>query len=172
MNGGGHKNGMPSWNRGLTKDTDSRVLNNSINSKYALRFRKGKPHTIESKLKISIARSINNKGGRSKWYEVDGRKVQGTYERDLALFFETKGICWIKPTTSNHSFTYEMDGKIKTYTPDFYLYENDQYVEVKGYWWGNDRQKMNIIITNFPFVNIRIIERVELYKILRGELVW
>ena len=31
------------------------------------------------------------------------------------------------------NFEYFYDGSIRQYTPDFYLYEHDLYIEVKGY---------------------------------------
>lgn len=132
----------------------------------------GRKHSEESKQKISLARSLNNKGGRSKWYEVNGIKVQGTWERDIATILTEKSIQWIKPTTANHSFRYEMNGKIRTYTPDFYLNEQNLYLEVKGYWWGNDKEKMQRVLEQNPNTKIVVIEKGEYERILNGELVW
>jgi hypothetical protein len=131
------------------------------------------PPSEETRRKISEKLSINNKGGRSKWYTVNGIKVQGTWEREVAKILTEKEIKWIKPTSSNHSFEYRKEDKTKTYTPDFYLEEYDLYLEIKGYWWGNDREKMDCVLMQNPNANIKIIEKEEYEKIIMdGELVW
>ena len=132
----------------------------------------GRTHSDETKRILSEKLSLNNKGGRSKWYEVNGVKVQGTWERNVAEILTEKGINWIKPSAKNHSMKYEMDGKIRTYTPDFYLTDDNLYLEIKGYWWGNDREKMKHVLEQNPKVNILIIEKCDYEKILSGELVW
>lgn len=132
----------------------------------------GKKHTEETKRKIGEKLSINNKGGRAKWYEVSGQKVQGTWERDIALKFEDLGIKWKKLKTNRDTLEYVMDGKIRHYTPDFYLPDYDVLLEVKGHWWGRDREKMDIVIETHKDKNIVLIEKEQFQKILQGELVW
>ena len=172
------------WNKNLTKETDERVKINTENSAKSLNIlrKEGKvkpPVFSEEFLKRQSEKmSLHNPGGKCKWYTVDGVKVQGTWERDIAKTFTRKNIKWIKPSTSSHSFKYNMDDKIKTYTPDFYLEELELYIEVKGYWWGRDKEKMNAVKEQYPSINLLIIEK-ENYKkflynvdILDGELVW
>lgn len=132
----------------------------------------GKKHSNKTKEVMSKKRSLNNKGGRSKWFKVNGIKVQGTWERDIAKILTEKKISWLKPTTARHSFRYISNDIERTYTPDFYLEEEDIYLEVKGHWWGNDKQKMQLVIEQNPEVNIKIIEKEEYERILDGELVW
>ena len=169
---GGHTKGKPAWNKGLTKLTDQRVNKNALSVSKSTKGRKGRPHSDETKLKISLKMSINNKGGKSKWYEVAGQKVQGTWERNCALKFEEKNIVWEKLKTNQHTFQYEMNGKLKSYTPDFYLKEYDVYLEIKGYWWGEDRKKMDIVLEKYKDKKIIVIEKEKYEKILQGELVW
>ena len=38
-------------------------------------------------------------------------------------------------------FQYEYEGKTRNYYPDFYLVEDDKYVEIKGYETEKDRAK-------------------------------
>ena len=132
----------------------------------------GKKHTDKTKQIMSEKRSLNNKGGKSKWYEVNGIKVQGTWERNIASILTEKSINWIKPSTTNHSFKYQIDGKIKTYTPDFYLESENVYLEIKGFWWGRDKEKMLSVLTQYPDIKIIIIEKNHYKRILDGELVW
>jgi hypothetical protein len=49
---------------------------------------------------LSKQQSIKNRGGKSKWFEVTGQKVQGTWERNIALKFEELGIKWLKLKTN------------------------------------------------------------------------
>lgn len=132
----------------------------------------GRKHAVETKRILSEKRSLNNKGGRSKWYEVNGIKVQGTWERNVAKILTENNIKWLKPSTANHSFKYNMDGKTRTYTPDFYLIDQKIYLEIKGYWWGNDKEKMKNVTEQNPNANVMIIEKYDYERILSGELVW
>lgn len=132
----------------------------------------GKKHTDETKKKISEKLSVNNKGGRSKWYIVAGQSVQGTWERNVALKLEELGIRWQKLKTNRDTLEYVMDGKTRRYTPDFYLPDYDVYLEIKGHWWGRDKEKMNIVKETHKDKNIFVAEKEQYEKILQGELVW
>lgn len=162
---GGHRKGNPAWNKGL-KGVQINPMKGKPGS-----FR-GRKHTEETKKIISLKLSINNKGGRSKWYDIAGQKVQGTWERDIALKFEELGLTWIKLKTNKDVLEYIMDGKMRSYTPDFYLPKYDIFLEIKGYWWGRDKEKMDIIFKTYPNKKIVIIEKEQYKKILEGELVW
>lgn len=166
------------WNKGLTSETDERVKKYTRSMTKTIR-RKIEDGTFvfpkiseEGRKRISIHQSLFNNGGRCKWYDVAGQKVQGTWERDIALKFEEMGIHWKKVTSSEHSFVYELGGKIRRYTPDFYLKEYGVYLEVKGYWWGNDREKMNTVFKKYPSSKIILVEKLEYDRIMLGELVW
>lgn len=124
--------------------------------------------SFEARQKLSKRMSENNPGGKSKWFEISGKKVQGTWERDLALYFDKHNIKWNRCT----SIPYIIDGITRHYTPDFYLPETDIFVEVKGYWWGNDKIKMQLVIEQHNDKSFRIIEGGEFKKIMEGELVW
>lgn len=128
----------------------------------------GRTHTEEVKRRISEKKSIKNTGGRCKWYDVSGVKVQGTWERNIAILLNDNNIKWIKPTTSDHSFKYVLDDKVRTYTPDFYLDDYSIYLEIKGFWWGNDRNKMDAVLEQNNSVKIIIIEKDEYNNILKS----
>lgn len=138
----------------------------------ATKGRPGRPHTEETKRKISQKLSINNKGGRAKWYEVAGQKVQGTWERNVALKLEELEIEWIKLKTNRDVLEYSMNNKVRCYTPDFYLPEYDVYLEIKGRWWGRDKEKMDIVLKTYPDKHIVIIEKEQYERFMDGELVW
>lgn len=168
----GKPTGIPAWNRGLTKDTDSRVAQYANSNRGKPGKFTGRSHTDDTKLKISKKLSINNKGGRAKWYTVAGQRVQGTWERDIAYKLEELCIEWYKLKTNKHTLQYVMDNKIRSYTPDFFLPAYDIYLEVKGFWWGRDKEKMELVQQAHPQVRICIIEKEQFDSIMRGELVW
>ena len=164
--------GKPAWNKGLSKETDDRVKKYGDTQRGKIGSFTGKTHSAETRKMISKKLSINNKGGRCKWYTVAGQSVQGTWEQNAALKFEEMGIEWIKLKTNQHTFDYEMDGKIRCYTPDFYLPTYNVYLELKGRWWGRDREKMDAVLEKYKETRIIIIEKDNYEKLLRGELVW
>lgn len=167
---GGHQIGKPAWNKGLTQDTYPGLARPK---QKGIRFGASLTgHSEETKRKISQRMSINNKGGRSKWYEVAGQKVQGTWERNCALKFEELGIEWRKLKVNRDILEYVMDKKVRCYTPDFYLPAYDVFLEVKGRWWGRDREKMDIVLETYPNKNIVIVEKEQYERFLGGELVW
>jgi predicted nuclease of restriction endonuclease-like RecB superfamily len=147
----GHKVGTPAWNKGLTKETSESVkqYSESLSKTWQKQIQEGSyvPRKMGNKarLELSELQSLHNRGGKSKWYEIDGQKVQGTYEKQFAEQLVKEGIDWEKIKTNNHLFKYKVDGKIKSYAPDFYIPSMNLYVEIKGFWWGDDETKMKTI---------------------------
>ena len=74
---------------------------------------------------------------------------------------------WIKIKTgdSEHQYIwYDEDKKQHYYTPDFYSPKLNKYFEVKGYWWGEDKNKMNQVIFQNDKIKIEIIMKNELLQ--------
>jgi len=166
------KGGNTSWNKGLTKDNSERVRKSAETFKRRVKEGKiipsftGRTHTKESREKISKGVSLNNKGGRCKWYNIDGVNLQGTWERDLAIKMNELGIEWMKIGIGKKEFTFKYGEK--HYTPDFYLKNIDKLLEVKGYWWGDDENKMKLVVEeNDLLKNKLIIIRKELFNKLK-----
>lgn len=136
------------WNNGLTAQTDARVKKNTKATTKALRekVRNGTYKVIvmspEARKRLSIRQSLNNSGGKCKWYTVNNKKVQGTWERDVAIKMTNFGIVWDR---IYNVIPYTLNGKNKSYTPDFILPKENLILEIKGYWWGNDKEKMKVI---------------------------
>lgn len=155
--------GKTGWNKGLTKETDERVKKNSENAAKVMREqikngkRKFSPMSKENKEKLSIRQSLFNKGGKCKWYTVAGQKVQGTYEKLFAESLERQNIKWEKIKTNNHVFKYYINQNKKSYAPDFWLPELNLYVEIKGYWRGNDETKMELVREQHQDKNVVVI---------------
>lgn len=169
------KDGKPhsAWNKGLTKETDSRVAKNAENVGRTLReqVRNGTfiPHVMstDARRRLSIEQSIRNRGGKSQWFLVDGQHVQGTWERDFAQHLTNHFIKWKKLKCHRDVWHYiDSKGKGRSYTPDFYLEELNIFVEIKGFWWGNDRQKMRDVFASNSEKSLLLIEKVLFQKII------
>ena len=169
----GHQIGKPAWNKGLTGvQVPWNIGLPSPHKGKKLEEIVGEERAAIIKKNISRRMSVKNNGGRSKWYEVAGQKCQGTWERNVALKFEELGIEWQKLKIHKDILEYIMDGQIRSYTPDFYLPAYNVFLEVKGHWWGRDREKMDIVLATYPHKNIIIIEKEKYERLLQGELVW
>ena len=55
------------------------------------------------------------------------------------------------------------------YTPDFWSPKLKKYFEVKGYWWGNDKAKMRLVLEQNT-VNLEIIQKSDLESYENGEV--
>lgn len=172
------RKGKISWNTGLTKDTDERVKRNGENVSKTFREQIAEGTYVtssmgpEARKRLSERQSLHNSGGKCKWYDVTGTSVQGRWERDIALKLNEFGVEWEKPTIKDEIWKYDISGSIRSYTPDFYLPEYNCWLEIKGYWWGNDLEKMKLIQEAYPDRILYIIQEQEYKKLLSGEQVW
>jgi hypothetical protein len=172
------RSGRVAWNKGLTKGTDERIDKQAKNQKNkiangTIKTNKGKKivHSKEWLQQLSERQSLNNSGGKSKWYNVDNQKLQGTWERDLAIKMNELGIQWQKLKTNRDIIKYiGEDSKIHSYTPDFELPEFDKLLEVKGYWWGSDKLKMQKVLEQNTELENRlvVVEKVKYKKLLEA----
>lgn len=132
---------------------------------------KGRKHTEEERRKISESMKIavrkysesysaSNVNGRVKHYEINGFRIDGKWELEVAEFLDRNNIEWIKP---NKGFEYEWEGGIHLYYPDFYLPEYDRYIEVKGYQRERDLYKWKVV------PNLIVIKAKEIKEIREGK---
>lgn len=126
----------------------------------------GRHHTEETKRKISKSISLNNHGGRCKWYNYNGINLQGTWELAIAKKLDQFSISWIKTKEKRYILEYiDNNKKLHSYNPDFYLKDYNCFLEIKGYWWGKDKRKMELVMQQNPNVKIKIIEK-DLFALL------
>ena len=97
--------------------------------------------TEEHRKKKSKFGGLKEKSGRCKKYlytKKDGTKVwlQGSWELNLAIFFDQRNIQWDK---NKNGFPYKFENKDRKYYPDFYVL--GKYIEVKGYQTNQDIEK-------------------------------
>lgn len=75
-------------------------------------------------------------------------------EDAIAAELKTKSVKYEYEKTK---LNYTKPSKVHTYTPDFYLIDKDIYIETKGYFTTQDRQKMRLIKEQHPKLDIRFI---------------
>ncbi len=143
----GRTKGKSTWLKGLTKETDERVakigkkISDGISDGSISHPFKGKKHSVETKKIMSEKRIENYKDNtfHCKFYIVNNGekdiKVQGTYERDFAIFLNSKNIKWDRIKLLYDEYHY--------YTPDFYIVDLDIYIEIKGWLMERDKKKYN-----------------------------
>jgi len=170
--------GKRNWNKGLTKDTDERVLKysesfkNNIKSGITQPGFTGKKHSKEYKEKLSLKQAISYSGGLCKWIpykKKDGNIVnlQGTWEVKFAEYLDSNDIEWFKPGNGKleYSFYWIDDKGVKrVYTPDFYIPAEDKYYEIKGYWREKDRDKMKKVLEQNN-IKIEIIQKKQMKEL-------
>lgn len=101
------------------------------------------------------------KVSHSKYVKYRGIWFHSSYEVKYAKYLIKNQIKW------RYEFT-TFDLGNCTYTPDFYLPQTDEYIEVKGYWRDDAKKKFNKFKRKFPKIKIRVVNKkiLELLKIL------
>jgi hypothetical protein len=82
-------------------------------------------------------------------------------EISYATWLNKNNIKWDKPK----SISYQLNGKSKKYYPDFLLVDSNEIIEIKGYWWSGDKEKMLAVTTQNPNLDIKILTSKELNKL-------
>jgi len=105
----------------------------------------GRQHSKDTKEKISNA--VNEKIKNNDWhtslakdhhYNYNGVDLHGKWELSYAQWLDANNISWSR---CKESFKYFYEGKERRYTPDFYLHDTDEYIEIKGYKTDKDDEK-------------------------------
>lgn len=137
----------------------SSLLHNTLSNK--AKGRKSSKNTRDL-----ISKTINEKIKNGTWhlsfshsriYKYNGINLHGKWELEYAKYLDESNIKWRRPT---EKFEYYFENKKRYYTPDFYLINENIYIEIKGYETDKDRAKWK----SFP-LNLKIIKGKDLYKI-------
>ena len=104
----------------------------------------------ETKEKLSLSRlKVLENSPHIKWYEVDGVKVQGEWEKSVAEKLRTAGLSFIRKRLKYDT--------VRHYTPDFYIPELDVFIEVKGWLRTADIVKYQKVVQEHPLKVIKIL---------------
>lgn len=128
--GGGSK---VAWNKGLTKEIDKRVAHTEITKEKISQLNKTRkveysPEFREKQRQNALRRNL---GGvrQSKRIEYNGKTLGSSYEVTVAKSLDENNITWDICKRFKYIDTF---GKQRTYTPDFYLFEYDVYLDPKN----------------------------------------
>ena len=142
---GFNNKGRTGWNKGLTKDTDERVLKYTMTLRQHLqdgliKTLKGNDNPASRpEVKEKISKTCLEKSAKGEWhtslakqhhYEYKGMDLHCAWELEFAKFLDAKGINY---TRCKERFPYLFDNKTHYYTPDFYIVDYDIFIEIKGY---------------------------------------
>ena len=136
------------WNKGLTKETDTRVA--KTGQVYSERAKAGlydwshNKHTEATKEKIRqqklelCAKQGTNLCGKGKRGYYQGYYCQSSWELAYVIYCLEHNINIIR---NKKSFSYILDGIKRSYFPDFYLVDENKYIEIKGYYDNKTKEK-------------------------------
>lgn len=168
----------PSWNKGLTKESDSRVLEGAIKSKEVMK--KMVPVGCCSKSYIGtehhLAASKRGGGYRKNSGRSNGGFVtdsfgtrtwlQSSYELKLFEILTELEVRWLRPKP----LPYILDGEEKRYYADFYLPDFNLYLEPKNdYLIKKEKRKFEVL--NLVYPNIMVLDSSKITKEFIGSIV-
>ena len=129
---------------GLPKPIVSEETRKKLSDKHSWKLMSNEQ---KAEVKEKISKTCSEKAKSGKWhksvaknmhYKYNDIDLDGSWEYKYAIWLDKNNIKWIRPTIR---FEYHLDNKIHYYTPDFYLLETDEYIEVKGYKTAKDDAK-------------------------------
>jgi len=149
---GFNSKGRKAWNKGLTKETDERIL------KYSETFKRNNKAGLHKLYNPMVDGSLevkeNHKQAMKKVYSNYTRRTPGKFK-----YGYYKGIwcdsSWelayliysldhnINIIRNKLAFKYIWNNSIHNYFPDFYLPDKNLYIEIKGYKSDRDEEKIN-----------------------------
>lgn len=158
----------------ISRGLKLRYQNDPTLSKRISEKRKGNPNMgraldplkeIERRKKLSISMKGNPKAGGYREGSGKGKKstyeslIAGTvkldsnFEVEFAIELDRLKINWKRNTTR---FYFNWNGVRTYYIPDFYLIDKDLYVETKGFWY-KDKKEKTLEAVKVNNINLQII---------------
>lgn len=95
---------------------------------------------------------------RPRWGKYRGINMRSNWEINYAKYLDNHNIIW-----TYESKTFDLGDT--TYTPDFYLPETNEYVEIKGYFPKEIREKIELFERLYPKTKFKILQGKELDKL-------
>src|ERR1035437_5374807 len=116
-------------------------------------------HVLKGRIISKITREKLSKIGyrcknghaKTKYYKVFSPyqkkiiSVQGTYELKYAEYLNINNINWIRSNKIFINYKRDEFDINRNYFPDFYLPDTNTYIEIKGYFFPKDKEKMKLV---------------------------
>lgn len=133
----GNKNQWSDPNYVLSDETRKKLSEN------AKKHNDSESEETKAKRRATIAEKVKNGEwhvslAKDHHYNYKGVYLHGKWELNYAIWLDKNQIKWQR---CKESFSYEYKGKVRRYTPDFYLPGSDEYIEIKGYKTEKDNAK-------------------------------
>ena len=102
----------------------------------------------------------------SKGAYYNGIYMRSTYEIKYAKYLDNNHIKYkYEPNTFEVEYTYQGIKKEGTYTPDFYLPETNEYIEIKGWWRGYAKPKFEAFKEQYKDIKIKLLMRTNVQQL-------
>lgn len=98
--------------------------------------------------------------GKGAYYKNIWMRSQ--YEIKYVEYLNSKNIKW---QYEPRAFELVLNSKETTYTPDFYLPETDEYVEIKGWWRDDAELKYQNFLNKYPEIKIKVLLKKDLQEL-------
>lgn len=127
----------------------------------------GHKHSRESIEKMIKNRPENNfRGKAGKREDLGDQYFRSRWEANYARILELKQVQYqFEPKIF---WLTRSDGSEVSYTPDFYLVKEDMYVEVKGYWMDDAKEKFDLFRQQYPEIRIDVLDS-KYYRVLEKQ---
>jgi len=137
----------------------------------------GKKHTEESLKKMREFQQRNKRtgencnfygkpphNGRGAWYTChDGGQIwmRSSWEIKVASYFDKNNIKW---TYEPKTYPIKYNNYLVTYTPDFFLIDTNEFIEVKGWWRDGAKIKFESFLSQYSEIKISVWEKAQLLE--------
>jgi len=99
--------------------------------------------------------SIYNPPAKVKYKNI---WMRSSWEKLYAEYLDKQKIEWLY-----ESKTFDLENS--TYTPDFYLIQENKYIEIKGYFTDYAKNKIKVFQNLYPHINFNILMKEDLVKL-------
>lgn len=136
------------------KDCGKEVSRNS--AKYGL----GRCNSCASSIRVKQSYKNGKKPNfNGKRYKYNGICMRSLWEVAYAKYLDNSKIEW------KYEYKKFDLGNGLTYRPDFYLVKSEGYVEIKGYWRAEAREKVRLFKKQYSNISFIILEGIDLYNL-------
>jgi hypothetical protein len=94
--------------------------------------------------------------------DLENTYFRSSWEANFARYLNLKGIAW-----EYEKYRFKLSNN-KTYIPDFFLPQENKFIEVKGYWRSQALKKFKMFEEEYPNISIEVFGKEE-YKQLEEE---